>query len=190
VGAENSDGRRRRRRRHPQNRRTAGANTKAEVRLSIMCGQRGESPTARSRLLANLSPKEAAGLLPSRIEGRVVGLQEGEVKSITLEEVCSKEKPNDLSLLEAAKTLAAQAKQRRGGGKLQRACLLAASRLRLILLLLFSFLFLGFLLLRQAASPLGVCPKMKVGPSPLKSLLSILFFKCLAEASTSRSARI
>ena len=79
--------------------------------------------------------------MPSRIGGRVVGLQEGEVKSITLEEVCSKEKPNDLSLLEAAKTLAAQAKQRRGGGKLQRACLLAASRLRLILLLLLSFLF-------------------------------------------------
>jgi hypothetical protein len=139
------------------------ANTKAEVRLSIMCGQRGGSPTARSRLLANLSPKETAGLLPSCIGGRVVGLQKGEVKSITLEEVCSKEKPNDLSLLEAAKTLAAQAKQRRGGGKLQRACLLAASRLRLILLLLLSFLFLGFLLLRQAASPLGACPKMKVG---------------------------
>jgi hypothetical protein len=35
-----------------------------------------------------------------------VGLQKGEVKSLTLEEVCSEEKPLDLSLLEVAKTLA------------------------------------------------------------------------------------
>jgi 6-phosphofructokinase 1 len=83
------------------------AKTKAEVRLSIIgYAQRGGSPTARSRLLANLFSKEAVDLLSSRIGGRIVGLQEGEVKSITLEEVCSKEKPLDLSLLEVAKTLA------------------------------------------------------------------------------------
>ena len=83
------------------------ANTKAEVRLSIIgYAQRGGSPTARSRLLANLFSKEAVDLLSSHIGGRIVGLQKGEVKSITLEEACSKEKPLDLSLLEVAKTLA------------------------------------------------------------------------------------
>jgi 6-phosphofructokinase 1 len=83
------------------------ANTGAEVRLSIVgYAQRGGSPTARSRLLASLFANEAINLLANGIGNRVVGLQKGEIKSISLKEVCSKEKPLDMRLLGLAKTLA------------------------------------------------------------------------------------
>jgi 6-phosphofructokinase 1 len=83
------------------------ANTGAEVRLSIVgYAQRGGSPTARSRLLASLFANEAVNLLASGVGNCVVGLQKGEVRSMSLEEVCSKEKPLDTRLLGLARTLA------------------------------------------------------------------------------------
>ncbi|MEM2202510.1 MAG: ATP-dependent 6-phosphofructokinase [Candidatus Bathyarchaeia archaeon] len=82
------------------------ANTGAEVRLSIVgYAQRGGSPTARSRLLASLFANEAISLLASGIGNCVVGLQKGEIKSISLKEACSKEKPLETRLLGLAKTL-------------------------------------------------------------------------------------
>jgi 6-phosphofructokinase 1 len=83
------------------------ANTGAEVRLSIVgYAQRGGSPTARSRLLASLFANEAVNLLANGIGNRIVGLQKGEIKNVSLKEVCSKEKPLDMRLLGLANTLA------------------------------------------------------------------------------------
>jgi 6-phosphofructokinase 1 len=82
-------------------------NTEAEVRLSIVgYAQRGGSPTARSRLLAGLFANEAVNLLASSVGNLVVCLQKGEIKSVSLIEVCSKEKPLDTRLLGLARTLA------------------------------------------------------------------------------------
>jgi 6-phosphofructokinase 1 len=81
--------------------------TGTEVRLSILgYAQRGGSPTARSRLLANLFANEAVELL-SREEGRkMVGLQDGKINSMDLEKSCKTEKPLDLSMFELADVLA------------------------------------------------------------------------------------
>jgi 6-phosphofructokinase 1 len=82
-------------------------NTGSEVRLSILgYAQRGGSPTARSRLLANLFAKETLELLSKGQGDRVVGLQNGKITSIGLEKACKTEKPLDLSLLRLASTLA------------------------------------------------------------------------------------
>jgi len=82
-------------------------NTGSEVRLSILgYAQRGGSPTARSRLLANLFANEAVELLAKEQGNRVVGLQNGKITSIELEKACKTEKPLDLSLLRLASTLA------------------------------------------------------------------------------------
>jgi 6-phosphofructokinase 1 len=82
-------------------------NTCSEVRLSILgYAQRGGSPTARSRLLANLFANEALELLSKGQGNRVVGLQNGKITSIELEKSCKTEKPLDLSLLRLASTLA------------------------------------------------------------------------------------
>jgi 6-phosphofructokinase 1 len=81
--------------------------TRAEVRLSILgYAQRGGSPTARSRLLACLFANEAVKLLLEEKEDRVVGLQNGKLTSLGLQESCAIEKPLDLSLLKLAKVLA------------------------------------------------------------------------------------
>lgn len=78
-----------------------------EVRLSILgYAQRGGSPTARSRLLANLFADEAVELLSKEQGKRIVGLQEGRITSIGLEEACKTEKPLDLGLLKLADVLA------------------------------------------------------------------------------------
>ncbi len=78
-----------------------------EVRLSVTgYAQRGGNPTARSRLLANLFGDKAVELLMNKQGNRMVALQEGKIESIKLEQVCSNEKPLDLSLMELAKTLA------------------------------------------------------------------------------------
>jgi 6-phosphofructokinase 1 len=83
------------------------ANTGAEVRLSIVgYAQRGGSPTARSRLLASLFASEAVNLLAQDVGNRVVGLQKGEITSISLEESCKNEKPLNLELLRLARVLA------------------------------------------------------------------------------------
>jgi 6-phosphofructokinase 1 len=82
-------------------------NTGAEVRLSILgYAQRGGSPTARSRLLASLFANEAVELIWKERGNRIVGLQNGKITSIELEESCRTEKPLDLNLLQLAKILA------------------------------------------------------------------------------------
>jgi len=81
--------------------------TGSEVRLSILgYAQRGGSPTARSRLLASLFAEKAVDLLCQEQGNKVVGLQNGVISSIELEESCETQKPLDLSLLELAEMLA------------------------------------------------------------------------------------
>jgi 6-phosphofructokinase 1 len=78
-----------------------------EVRLSILgYAQRGGSPTARSRLLANLFAREAVELLSKDTGGMVVGLQGGKVVGVKLEKSCMTDKPLDMSMLELADVLA------------------------------------------------------------------------------------
>ena len=80
--------------------------TGTEVRLSILgYAQRGGSPTARSRLLAGLFAYKAIELLVGEEGNRIVGLQNGKITSIDLEESCRTEKPLDLSLLKLATVL-------------------------------------------------------------------------------------
>ena len=82
-------------------------NTKTEVRLSILgYAQRGGSPTARSRLLANLFANEAVELLARGEGNRIVGLQNGRITSMELEKSSRTEKLLDMNLLKLAKTLA------------------------------------------------------------------------------------
>lgn len=81
--------------------------TGSEVRLSILgYAQRGGSPTARSRLLANFFAAEAVELLAKGIGNKVVGLQSGRVTNISLEESCRKKKPLDLGMIELEKVVA------------------------------------------------------------------------------------
>jgi 6-phosphofructokinase 1 len=81
--------------------------TGTEVRLTILgYVQRGGSPTARSRLLANLFAKEALELLSRDQGGAVVGLHGGKIMNLKLEKSCMTEKPLDLSMLELAEVLA------------------------------------------------------------------------------------
>ncbi len=82
-------------------------NTEAEVRLSILgYAQRGGNPSARSRLLASLFAAKAVELLAEGKGSRIVGLQEGRLTSIGLEESCKTEKPLDMNILTLAETLA------------------------------------------------------------------------------------
>ncbi|MGD8565884.1 MAG: ATP-dependent 6-phosphofructokinase [Candidatus Bathyarchaeota archaeon] len=82
-------------------------NTGAEVRLSVLgYAQRGGSPTARSRLLANLFADKAIDLLCKGEGNMMVGWQEGKVASMDLESACKGKKPLDLDLLSLARTLA------------------------------------------------------------------------------------
>jgi len=82
-------------------------NTGAEVRLSILgYAQRGGSPTARSRLLASLFADKAVELLSEEMGNRVVGLQNGMITSVELEQSCKNEKAFDHGLLSLAKVLA------------------------------------------------------------------------------------
>ena len=79
----------------------------SEVRLTVLgYVQRGGSPTARSRLLACLFGRRAVEALMEKQGNRVVGLQQGEITTISLEESCRNKKPLDLELLQLAKTLA------------------------------------------------------------------------------------
>ncbi|MFW6110495.1 MAG: ATP-dependent 6-phosphofructokinase [Thermoproteota archaeon] len=82
-------------------------NTESEVRRSILgYAQRGGNPSARSRLLANLFAEKAIELLSEGRGNRIVGLQNGEITSMKLKEICGKKKPLSLELLELARTLA------------------------------------------------------------------------------------
>lgn len=81
--------------------------TGSEVRLSVLgYAQRGGSPTARSRLLGCLFGNKAVELLSERQGGKMVGLQNGRIATLNLEESCNTEKPLDLSLLRLASVLA------------------------------------------------------------------------------------
>jgi 6-phosphofructokinase 1 len=79
----------------------------SEVRLTVLgYVQRGGSPTARSRLLACLFGRKAVEVLMQEQGNRVVGLQGGEITTISLKESCRHKKPLDLSLLQLGKVLA------------------------------------------------------------------------------------
>jgi 6-phosphofructokinase 1 len=81
--------------------------TGSEVRLSILgYAQRGGSPTARSRMLASLFAEKAVELLCQEQVNKVVGLQNGAVVNIDLEQSCKNQKPLDLGLLNLAEMLA------------------------------------------------------------------------------------
>jgi 6-phosphofructokinase 1 len=81
--------------------------TGSEVRLSILgYAQRGGSPTARSRLLASLFAEKAVELLCQEQGNKVVGLRNGAVVNIDLEQSCKNQKPLDLGLLNLAEMLA------------------------------------------------------------------------------------
>jgi 6-phosphofructokinase 1 len=81
--------------------------TESEVRLSILgYAQRGGSPTARSRFLASLFAEKAVDLICQDEGNKAVGLQNGEIVSLDLEESAIKRKPIDLRLLDLAGMLA------------------------------------------------------------------------------------
>jgi len=81
--------------------------TGSEVRLSILgYAQRGGSPTARSRLLAGLFAEKAVDLLCQAQGNNVVGLQNGVISNIKLEESCKNRKQIDSHLLKLAEMLA------------------------------------------------------------------------------------
>ena len=80
--------------------------TKSEVRLSIVgYSQRGGSPTARSRLLASLFAEKAVDLICEGNGNMAVGLQNGVIASLPLEESVRGRKPLDLRLLKVAEML-------------------------------------------------------------------------------------
>lgn len=82
-------------------------NTGLETRLSIVgYAQRGGSPTARSRYLANLFGEKAVQLLADGSRDQVVGLRDGRIATIGLEESTSTVKPLDMSQLRLADALA------------------------------------------------------------------------------------
>jgi 6-phosphofructokinase 1 len=81
--------------------------TGSEVRLTILgYVQRGGSPTARSRLLASLFAEKAVDLLIHGQGNQAVGLQNGKISSIPLEESCKGNKKLDVSMLNLANMLA------------------------------------------------------------------------------------
>ena len=82
-------------------------NVGTEVRVSVLgYVQRGGSPTARSRLLATLFSQKAIELLLDGVGGRVVGIQSGEITSVSLDEACERVKPLNADLLKLAERLA------------------------------------------------------------------------------------
>jgi 6-phosphofructokinase 1 len=80
--------------------------TGSEVRITILgYVQRGGSPTARSRLLASLFAEKAVELLCQGKGGKVVGLQNGKITYINMEESIKSTKPVDKNMLKLAKML-------------------------------------------------------------------------------------
>jgi 6-phosphofructokinase 1 len=74
--------------------------TGAEVRLTILgYVQRGGPPTTRSLLLASLFAEKAVNLLIEGEGNKAVGLQNGVVTCVDLQDACCKKKPIDMSLL-------------------------------------------------------------------------------------------
>jgi 6-phosphofructokinase 1 len=80
--------------------------TGSEVRLTILgYVQRGGSPTARSRLLASLFAEKAVNLLCEGQGNQAVGLQNGTISSISLEESAKGKKQLPISILNLAEML-------------------------------------------------------------------------------------
>lgn len=81
--------------------------TDSEVRLSIVgYSQRGGSPTARSRLLASLFAEKAMDLFCEGKRNMAVGLRNGAIGGIELEQSATQKKRLDLRLLKVAEMLA------------------------------------------------------------------------------------
>jgi 6-phosphofructokinase 1 len=81
--------------------------TESEVRLSILgYAQRGGSPTARSRFLASLFAEKAVDSICEGQGNKAVGLQNGKIVSLDLNEAASNKKAIDLRLLDLAEMLA------------------------------------------------------------------------------------
>jgi len=79
----------------------------SEVRISVLgYAQRGGSPTARSRLLASLFGNKAVDLLLKGQNNKIVGLQNGQIGTLSMEKSCHTTKPLDLNLLLLANVLA------------------------------------------------------------------------------------
>jgi 6-phosphofructokinase 1 len=80
--------------------------TESEVRLSILgYAQRGGSPTARSRLLANLFAEKAVELICEGKGNLAVGLQKGAITGFELEKAAKNRKHLDLRLLKVSEML-------------------------------------------------------------------------------------
>jgi 6-phosphofructokinase 1 len=80
--------------------------TGSEVRLTILgYVQRGGSPTARSRLLASLFAEKAVNLLCEGQGNQAVGLQNGTISSISLEESAKGKKQLPINMLNLADML-------------------------------------------------------------------------------------
>jgi 6-phosphofructokinase 1 len=83
------------------------ANTGLETRLSIVgYAQRGGRPTARSRYLASMFGERAVQLLTDGQSDQVVGIRDGKISSISLEESTGTARPLDMSQLRLADALA------------------------------------------------------------------------------------
>jgi 6-phosphofructokinase 1 len=83
------------------------AKTGSEVRLTILgYVQRGGSPTARSRLLASIFAEKAINSLCEGQGNHAVGLRNGEVTTVSLEESCNGTKKLDARMLNLANLLA------------------------------------------------------------------------------------
>lgn len=81
--------------------------TRSDVRISILgYVQRGGSPTARSRALANLFASKAIDIFMKGEKNVIVGLMGQETTCTALETACGTEKPLDLNLLKLAEKLA------------------------------------------------------------------------------------
>ena len=68
--------------------------------------QRGGSPTARSRMLADIFGSEAVELLLTGNRDKMVGLQEGRLVATSFDEAVSRNKPLDMGLYRLAEDLA------------------------------------------------------------------------------------
>lgn len=78
-----------------------------EARLSVIgYVQRGGNPTARSRFLASLFGSKAVEVLSNGEKDKIVGLQNGKIVTVSLEESCETIKPLDEKILQLAKELA------------------------------------------------------------------------------------
>ena len=81
--------------------------TRSDVRISILgYVQRGGSPTARSRALANFFASKAIDVFMKGEKNVIVGLQGEETVATDLKTTCGTEKPLDLDLLKLAEKLA------------------------------------------------------------------------------------